>query len=90
LALSIRGQIGDERFMPADSDDDRSGELEQQGVGEDAAVAGLKEGATLEQLEVALNRLRQVRDRAIQRQLEPEDWALLSAVIEEEMRRRVT
>ena len=35
-------------------------------------------------------RLRQVRDRAMRRQLEPDDWAILRAVIEEEMRRRVT
>ena len=71
--------------MPVDWRDDRVGELEGELVGEDAALAGLKEGATLEQLEVTLDRLRQLRDRAEQRQLEPEDWALLSALLGAEM-----
>ena len=71
--------------MPVDWRDDRVGELERELVGEDAALAGLQEGATLEQLEVTLDRLRQLRDRAKQRQLEPEDWALLSALLQAEM-----
>jgi len=76
--------------MPVDRRDDQVGELERELVREDDALAGLKEDATLEQFEATLNRLRQVRERAKQRQLEPDDWALLRAVIEEEMRRRVT
>ena len=76
--------------MPEDSRDDRDGELEQELVREDDALAGLREDAPQEQFEATLNRLRQVRDRAMRRQLEPDDWAILRAVIEEEMRRRVT
>ena len=65
--------------MPVDSRDDQLGELEL------AALAGLKEGATREQLQDTLDRLRQVLHRAKQRQLEPDDWALLTAVIQAEM-----
>lgn len=65
--------------MPEDSRDDQLGELEL------AALAGLKEGATREQLQDTLDRLRQVLHRAKQRQLEPDDWALLTAVIQAEM-----
>jgi hypothetical protein len=83
LALSIGTRIGDERSMP-DSRNDRLGELEL------AALAGLKEDATLEQLQDWLDRLRQVLQRAKQRHLEPEDWTVLSAVLQEEMRRRMT
>lgn len=50
-----------------------------------AALAGLKEGATREQLQDTLDRLRQLLHRAKQRQLEPDDWALLSALIRAEM-----
>lgn len=62
-----------------DSRDDQLGELEL------AALAGLKEGATREQLQDTLDRLRQVLHRAKQRQLEPDDWALLTALIQAEM-----
>jgi hypothetical protein len=65
--------------MPVDSRDDQLGELEL------AALAGLKEGATREQLQDTLDRLRQVLHRAKQRQLEPDDWALLTALIQAEM-----
>jgi hypothetical protein len=65
--------------MRLDSRDDQLGELEL------AALAGLKEGATLEQLQDTLDRLRQVLHRAKQRQLEPNDWALLTALIQAEM-----
>jgi hypothetical protein len=77
--LSIRTPLGDERCMPVDSRDDLLGELEL------AALVGLKEGATLEQLQDTLDRLRQVLHRAKRRQLEPDDWALLTAVIQAEM-----
>jgi hypothetical protein len=70
--------------MPVDSRDDQLGELKL------AALAGLKEDATLEQLQDWLDRLRQVLQRAKQRQLEPDDWAILSAVLQEEVRRRMT
>lgn len=66
--------------MPVESGDDRVvRKLEL------AALAGLKEGATREQLQDTLDRLRQVLHRAKQRQLEPDDWALLSALIRAEM-----
>jgi hypothetical protein len=79
-----------ERFMPADRRDDRFGKLERELVYEDAALAGLKEDATLEQLQDWLDRLQQVLQRAKRRQLEPDDWTLLSAVLQEEVRRRMT
>jgi hypothetical protein len=65
--------------MSVDLHGDQLGELEL------AALAGLKEGATLEQLQDTLDRLRQVLDRAQQRQLEADDWALVTAVIQAEM-----
>lgn len=74
--------------MPEDSLEDRVGELAQELVGEDDPLAGLKEDATQEQFEATLNRLRQVRDRAEQGQLEVDDYALVRAVIEAEMARR--
>lgn len=65
--------------MSVKSHDDRVGKLEL------AALAGLKEGATPEQLQDTLNRLRQVLNRVDERQLESDDWALLTAVIRAEM-----
>ena len=66
--------------MPVESRDDRIvKKLEL------AALAGLKEGATSDQIQDTLDRLRQVLHRAKQRKLEPDDWALLSALIRAEM-----
>jgi hypothetical protein len=65
--------------MPVKSRDNRVGKLEL------TALAGLKEGATREQLQDALDRLRQVLHRVDDRQLESDDWALLTAVIRAEM-----
>lgn len=66
--------------MPVQSRDDRvEKKLEL------VALAGLKEGATREQLQDTVDRLRQVLHRAKQRQLEPDDWALLAALIRAEM-----
>lgn len=65
--------------MAVDSRDDQLGELEL------TALAGLKEGATREQLQDTLDRLRQVRDRAKRQQLGPDDWALLTALLQAEM-----
>ena len=70
--------------MPVDSRDDQLGELEL------AALAGLKEGATREHLQNTLDRLRQVLHRAKQRQLEPDDWAIVSALLQAEMKGRMT
>lgn len=69
--------------MPVESRDDRVVERLEL-----AALAGLKEGATREQLQDTLDRLRQVLHRAKQRQLEPDDWALLAALIRTEMDER--
>lgn len=71
--------------MPVDGRGDRGGELEREFVGDDAALAGMKEGATLEQVQVTVRRLRELCGRIDQRQLEPDDWALVKAVILEEM-----
>lgn len=72
--------MSDARCMPVESGDDRVvKKLEL------AALAGLKEGATREQLQDTLDRLRQVLSRAKHRRLEPDDWALLSALIRAEM-----
>ena len=70
--------------MPVDSRDDQLGELEL------AALAGLKEDATPEQLQDTLDRLRQVLHRAKQQQLEPDDWAIVSALLQAEMKGRTT
>jgi leucyl aminopeptidase (aminopeptidase T) len=68
-----------ERFMPADRRDDRFGKLERELVYEDAALAGLKEDATWEQLQDWLDRLQQVLQRAKQRQLSSPTTGLSSA-----------
>jgi hypothetical protein len=64
--------------VPVDGRGDRVGELEREFAGElgrdDAERARLE--VTLE-----LERLRQLRRRIDQRQLEPDDWALLGALI---------
>ena len=69
--------------MSVDSRDDRVGELKL------AARAGLKEGATREQLQDTLDRLHQVLHQVLHRvddrQLESDDWALLTALIRAEM-----
>jgi hypothetical protein len=75
--------------MSVDRRDDRVGELEQELVREDDPLAGLKDEATPEQFEATLNRLRQVRDRAKRRQLEADDWAIVTAVIQAEMKERM-
>jgi ABC-type transporter Mla subunit MlaD len=65
--------------MPVESHDDRVVKLEL------AALAGLKEGATREQLQDTLDRLRQFLHQVDARQFEPDDWALLTALIRAEM-----
>ena len=73
FALSIERQIGDERWVPVDDDDGRSGEVERELAGEfgcdDDEPAGL---------DVPLDRLLQLRRRIDQRQLEPDDWPSFS------------
>lgn len=64
--------------MPVDRRDDRIGESER----EFARELG-RDDAELVRLEVMLDRLRQLRHRIDQRQLEPDDWALLGALMRE-------
>jgi len=65
--------------MATESRDDRVGDVEL------AGLAGLKEGATPEQLQETVDRLRQLIERTDKRQLEPDDWALLAALVRAEM-----
>ena len=65
--------------MAADSQAGRVGEVEL------AARAELKEGATPEQLQETVDRLRQILERTDKRQLEPKDWTLLAALIRAKM-----
>lgn len=71
--------------MPAGWLDTRIAELEQKFAREAAAHPPGEGGATLEPLEVVLDELRQLRHRIEQRQLEPGDWAVIEALIEEMM-----
>lgn len=79
--------------MPTDwRDDEGTGERRRELAREDAAVVALvsKDGelAMLEQqLDVPLDRLHLLRDRIERQQLEPDDRALLSAMILEVMDR---
>lgn len=83
--------------MPTDwRDDEGTGERRRELAREDAAVVALvsKDGelAMLEQqldvtLDVPLDRLHLLRDRIERQQLEPDDRALLSAMILEVMER---
>jgi hypothetical protein len=84
FALSIQAQIGDERAMLAKRRNHRSAELERE-----VALAGtdlaLAEDATLEQIEATVEKLRQILQRVDRQELEPEDWAVLRAVLREAM-----
>lgn len=71
--------------MPAGWLDTRIEELEQRFAREAADRPPGEGGATLEPLEVVLDELRQLRHRIEQRQLEPGDWAVIEALIEEMM-----
>lgn len=57
----------------------------KRGVIRESTELAAKEGETLEQLEDTLERLRQLYRRVEQQQLEPDDWALLAALVREEM-----
>ena len=69
--------------MPADGRDDQVAELASELAREADELAN---GETLEQLEVTIDELRQLRQRVEQRQIEPDDWALLRTLVQEEMR----
>jgi UDP-N-acetylmuramyl pentapeptide synthase len=62
----------------------RSVELERAAARAAAGLA-LGEDATLEQIQATVAKLRQVLQRVERQELEPEDWAVLSAVLWEEM-----
>jgi hypothetical protein len=62
----------------------RRAKLKRGSVHESTELAA-KEGETLERLEDTLERLRQLYRRVEQQQLEPDDWALLAALVQEEM-----
>ena len=70
--------------MPRNWRQHRIAELERQFAREEAGLA-LTDDATPEQLKAALDRLRQLGHRVEQRQLEPDDWALIRALILESM-----
>jgi hypothetical protein len=57
----------------------------ERGIVRESMELAAKEGETLEQLEDTLERLRQLYRRVEQQQLEPDDWALLAALVREEM-----
>jgi hypothetical protein len=70
--------------MPTKGHSHRSAELERE-----VALAGtdlaLAEDATLEQIEATVEKLRQILQRVDRQELEPEDWAVLRAVLREAM-----
>jgi len=72
-------QIGDERWVAVDERDDRIGEVERE-LGSELG----RDDAELAQMQATLDRLRELRRRIGQRQLESDDWALLRALIQEE------
>lgn len=84
LALSIHVRIGDERFMPTTGRNHRSAELERE-IARARAELALPEDATLEQIQAAVKTLRELLQRVDRRELEPEDWAMLSAVLRESL-----
>lgn len=59
-----------------DGRDEQSGEVERELGGDEAELA---------QIQATLERLHELRRRIAQRQLEPGDWALFRALIEETM-----
>lgn len=70
--------------MPRNWRKHRIAELERQFAREEIGLA-LTDDATPEQLKATLDRLRQLHERVEQQRLEPDDWALLRAVILESM-----
>ena len=70
--------------MPANWRGDRSAELEGKCAREEADLA-MSDDATLEEIEATLDRLRKLQNRVERQELEPDDWALLRAMIEEEL-----
>lgn len=64
--------------MPVDERDDRNGE-----AGRELAGEAERNAAELAELQATLEGLRQLRGRIAQRQLEPDDWALFLALLDE-------
>lgn len=84
--LSIRTQIGDTGCMPTDGQDNERAERGRELALLDTEVVGTEDGATLEELNVSLDGLQQLLRRIDQRKLERDDWALLRAVVDLEMK----
>jgi hypothetical protein len=82
--LSIQAEIGDERCMGAKRRFQRRAKLKQESTVE-AGEHALPEEESLEEIEASLARLRQLMERVERRQLEPEDWALVRAIVEEQL-----
>jgi hypothetical protein len=72
--------------MATDGRDNGKAERERELALSDAELVVREEGATLEELTDSLDRLQQLLQRVEQRQLEPDDWALLRAVVDLEMK----
>lgn len=84
--LSIRAQIGDTGCMPTDGQDNGRAERGRELALLDTEVVGTEDGATLEELNVSLDGLQQLLHRIDQRKIEQDDWALLRAVVDLEMK----
>lgn len=70
--------------MPTKGRNHRSAELERE-IARARAGLALGEDATLEQIQATVEILRQLLQRVDRRELEPEDWAVLSAVLRESL-----
>lgn len=62
----------------------RSAERKRRLASQDS-VLGLTDDATLEEIEATVARLRELWHRVDQRQLEPDDWAFIRALLVREM-----
>jgi hypothetical protein len=70
--------------MATNGRDHRNAELER-AVAHAGAGLALGEDATLEEIEATVEKLRQVLQRVDRQELEPEDWAVVRAVLQEEL-----
>lgn len=80
--LSIRAEIGDERSVAAKRRFQRRATLKQEPAVEIGGLA-LPDETSLERIGVTLARLRELNQRIEGGRLEPEDWALLRAIVGE-------
>lgn len=77
-------EIDNERSMPKKGRGHRSAERER-AAAQAAAGLALGDDATLEQLQATVAKLREVLQRVERQELAPEDWAVLRALLLEEM-----